>query len=168
MEHACELYHYGVPGMKWGVQKARKESRRLNETKRAYKSAKKHYRATVRRSMSPIVIDRSEAQRERRKAAVKYGEAKRAYKKQNAEFRKNAPTRVKVERATKNGAKSAAKTLAKIGANYFMDQTFNDGRGTKAAKAAVQTIGILSITAIARARGATDIHWYAKDGRKIV
>lgn len=159
-----ELQHYGVKGMKWGRRKAREEYRELDYRKRAYRSAKKHYRATVRRSMRSVVTDPSEVKRDRLNAAVDYGKTKRAYKAQKAEIRKNAPVEAKLER----GAVMASRALAKVGTMYVADQVFYGGAGTRATKAVLKGVGMLTISAVAKASGATNIHWYDKNGRKIV
>lgn len=154
MEYELVLAHHGVKGMKWGVRKAREAKRDLNQKERAYKQAKSRYKNSTK-------IAREQNRKD-------YKQTKSDYKSAKKEFKENAPARVKAERAAEKGAKAAASALANIGFSYYMDQTFNAGRGTKAAKDAIQAIGILSVTAIARARGATDIHWYDKQGRKIV
>ena len=156
-----ELYHYGVKGMKWGVNKAREASRDLDRKERAFKRAKRVHAMTA----SIATRDPSAANLYlRTSSANELKDARRTYKDAKREFRQNAPTRVKVER----GAKIAAKSLAKIGTAYAIDQKFNNGRGTKAVKDAIKVAGILTVSAVAKARGATDIHWYDKDGRKIV
>ena len=77
-------------------------------------------------------------------------------------------TAVSVKKAAAKGAATTAKVLSKVGSAYIADQIFFGGAGTRACKNAVKAVGIFTISAVAKARGATDIHWYDKQGRKIV
>lgn len=146
-----------------GCTEAREEYRQLNKAKRSYASAKKHLAVTRRRLMNPN-RDPIETKREHTKAVQRYRETKKTYKEQKAEVRKNAPVSAKLER----GMKNVSETMGKIGMAYMADQIFYGGAGTRATKTAIKTVGILTISAVAKARGATDIHWYDKYGRKIV
>ena len=169
-----ELVHYGVKGMKWGVRKANKEYAKLDKAKADYKKAKKAYSKAYNRAssrnlgtFSPIKKHRENSQKRWENAIDKANElnkAKKAYKDQKKEVRKNTSVGQKIGRGLKKGGP----ILGKIGNAYVTDQMFNAGRGTKAAKAAIQVIGMTAITAYTAARGGTDIHWYDKQGRKIV
>ena len=169
-----ELCHYGVKGMKWGVRKAEKEYAKLDKAKADYKKARKAYNKSFNKAYnrsiaaySPIKKHRDANDKRWKDAAnkaEKLNEAKKAYKDQKKEVRKNTTVGQKIGR----GLQKVGPTLGKIGNTYVMDQMFNGGRGTKAAKAAIQIIGMTTITAATVARGGTDIHWYDKQGRKIV
>ena len=139
---STELMHYGVKGMKWGVRKARQKSRELDEKRTSYKRVMKDDTKSLEDAKS----------------------ARKAYKDAKKEFRQNAPMQVKLER----GAAQTAKVLGKVGTMYAVDQVFWGGVGTKAVKSALKGVGMLVISAYTKARGGYDIHWYTKDGRKIV
>ena len=68
---------------------------------------------------------------------------------------------------TNKGAKKAAKVLGTIGTAYVTDQVYFGGAGTKAAKAAVNTVGRAAVTAYTMKRGGYDIKWYDKQGRRV-
>lgn len=177
MEYELVLTHHGVKGMKWGVRKARESNgskgtkwdvQRAREAKRNLRQKENAYERAKTKYKNSAKTRRGGYDPHYKEKADNYKQTKSDYKSAKKEFKKNAPARVKAERAAEKGAKKAAEGLAKIGFAYVMDQTLNAGKGTKAAKETLQVIGMLSVTAIARARGATDIHWYDKQGRKIV
>lgn len=66
----------------------------------------------------------------------------------------------KAKKAYKKGAKATAKALTSIGSAYIYDQVFNDGRGTKAAKAGIKNVGRAAVSAYMKMRGGYDIRWY--------
>lgn len=94
-----ELYHYGVPGMKWGVRRASNSSNRA-KAKQQYKDAKKNY-WTARRSKGGLIgiegIAKSQAKQNRvneasmnvisKKAAYNASKAKTKDKAKKAEFK---------------------------------------------------------------------------------
>lgn len=169
-----DIYHHGVKGMKWGVRKATNKYKELDSKKAEYKKAKKAYSKSFNKAYSRSLAAYSPFKKQRdandkrwddvTKKSKKLNSAKKDYKDLKKEVRENTTVGQKIGR----GMSKAGPTLNKIGRAYISDQFFNNGRGTAAAKKAVQALGILSISAIAKARGATDIHWYDKQGRKIV
>ena len=141
-----ELQHYGVKGMKWGVQQARVKAREVNHLRKEYRLAKRNPNA---------YSDQIRA-------------AKYKYKYAKKEFNRNAPTQVKLER----NAAHTAKVLAQVGMLYAADQRFLGGIGTKVAKGAVKGaikgVGMLTISAYYRSKGRSNIHWFTGSGRKII
>ena len=140
-----ELQHYGVKGMKWGVRKAQNEYAKLDKLKGEYKKAKKAYNKAYNRasgfrnygSFSPIKAHRDASQKRWEKAYDKsraLADAKKAYKDQKKEVRKNTTIGQKIGR----GAKRVSGILATVGGMYLSDQVFNGGEGTKAVKATVK------------------------------
>lgn len=147
-----ELYHYGVKGMKWGVRNSENKTSRVN----------KSYTAKQRKQDRAFYGKGGEKRINKR---LNQGHGLRGARHYEAERKERSE---KTKKVIKKGAKKTAKALSNIGTAYVIDQMFYNGAGTRAAKSAIQGIGILTISAIAKARGATDIHWYTKDGRKIV
>lgn len=138
---SAELYHHGVKGMKWGVRK-----KRANHNK-----------------------DYSDKQRKQDRAFYGKGGEKRVNKKMNEGYGLRGARHFEAERKERNdkrkkiakkAAKITASALGTVGMMYVRDQAFNDGRGTKAAKAAIKHVGRAVVTAYTKARGGYDIHWY--------
>jgi hypothetical protein len=171
--------------MKWGVRKAKQpkfdDATAKQEYKKLYKAKSKYehavrmtrharrqsYRSTDVALRSPFKSARRLAEihrQEYRNERKNLKEAKQAYKDQKKHVRKNATVKQKMS----HGAKRIPGIMAKVGAVYAADQIFYGGAGTRAVKNGLKAVGILTVSAVAKARGATDIHWYDKDGRKIV
>lgn len=144
-----ELYHYGVKGMKWGVRKSTS-------------SVNKNYTAKQRKQDRAFYGKGGEKRINKR---LNEGHGLRGARHYEAERKERNE---KTKKIVKKGVKAATKAAGEIGMLYMTDQIFYGGAGTRAVKKAVKAIGILSISAIAKARGATNIHWYDKDGRRIV
>ena len=66
----------------------------------------------------------------------------------------------KIRKTVHKGVEKTAQVMTKVGSAYLTDQLFFGGAGTRAAKAAVKTIGRAAITAVTMARGGYDIKWY--------
>lgn len=147
-----ELYHYGVKGMKWGVRQAREAGRELDRKRRTYKQAKLARNVSVLRGESGVSVGYK---------TDNYNQAKNAYRQAKKEYNQNAPTGVKIYRAS---MKTTA-ALGKIGALYVVDQRVLGGAGTHAARiaaeAAIKVVGMTALTTFAIARGDTNIKWYA-------
>lgn len=160
---------------KWDTETARKEYAKLDTAKskyeRAVRTTRRARNAAIRSTRigatSPFKsahrlaeISRQNYRNERKNLK----DAKQAYKDQKKNVRKNTTVGQKMS----HGAKKIPGIMAKVGLMYTADQIFYGGAGTRAVKSAIQGVGMLTITAVAKARGATDIHWYDKQGRKIV
>ena len=144
-----ELYHYGVKGMKWGKRKSTS-------------SVNKSYTAKQRKQDRAFYGKGGEKRINKR---LNEGHGLRGARHYEAERKEKAE---KAKKVVKKGVKAASKAAGEIGMLYMTDQIFYGGAGTRAAKKAVQAIGILTVSAIAKARGATDIRWYDKNGRRIL
>lgn len=169
-----ELYHYGVKGMKWGVHRFRdKSGSESSGPKKKHATDATSNAMRVNRAVSAGRAI-SEAAKGNTAGAMYYARQSNKYNKAVKERNSpdDAPTKTKTTDKTKSktskGAKAAAEAVGRIGTAYLADQIFWGGRGTRAAKNAVKAAGILTISAIAKARGAEDIHWYDKYGRRIV
>lgn len=100
-----ELQHYGVKGMKWGVRRAHQEYEKLGRLKAAYKDARKNRGKSVTRA--------------------EYKTAKKAYKVQKKEVRKNTTLSQKLG----NGAQKTKQTLNKIGSESVQVYTESKNKG---------------------------------------
>lgn len=144
-----ELYHYGVKGMRWGVRKSTS-------------SVNKSYTAKQRKQDRAFYGKGGE---KRINKKLNEGHSLRGARHYEAERKERAEKR---QKTVQRGAKKAGKVLKKVGQVYLTDQIFFGGKGTRACKNAVKVMGMTAITAYTVARGGTDIHWYDKQGRKIV
>ena len=144
-----ELYHYGVNGMRWGV---RRDRNRVN----------KSYSAKQRKQDRAFYGAGGEKRINRK---LNDGHGLRGARHYEAERRERND---KIRKKVQKGAKKVKKTLVTVGTYYIYDQLFFGGAGTRAVKNAVKAVGMLTISAAAKARGGYDIHWYDKNGRKIV
>ena len=171
-----ELQHHGVKGMKWGVRRAKKSSGGLTD-RQIKKYAKKGHAQDSFKSNKTVGGKIWDAYTGAHKihGAAKYEASSKKQNRERAEKYladkerdKKAPTKQKVAKAAAKGALASTKVLAKVGQAYVTDQLFFGGMGTKAVKKTIQAMGIVTISGWKAAHGATDIHWYDKQGRKIV
>ena len=142
-----ELYHYGVKGMRWGVRRNR---------------VNKDYTAKQRKRDRAFYGQGGERRINRRMNEGHGLQGARHYEAERKERQE------KTKKKLQKGAKKATRALATVGTYYVYDQVFWGGAGTRAVKNAVKTVGMLAISAVHKARGGYDIHWYDKQGRKIV
>lgn len=142
-----ELQHYGVKGMRWGVRRNR---------------VNKNYSAKQRKQDRAFYGKGGEKRINRK---LNEGHGLRGARHYEAE-RKERNERI--QKKLKKGAKKVTRALTTVGTAYVYDQVFNGGAGTRAVKNAIKAVGMLTITAYTKARGGYDIHWYDKNGRKIV
>lgn len=150
-----ELYHYGVPGMRWGHRKARPmsaERSRYKSAKENYKTANKAYKKSYNDARNyskthPSLKGsrghkRAEADRRwddtKSKANAAY-EAKTQYKQAKKEYKQTDEYKAKRAKAVKAGAVVAGTALAAYGA-YKLSKVaknkaynINMERGRKAA-----------------------------------
>lgn len=162
-----ELMHYGVPGMRWGHRRYYNANGTLN-AKGVKKYAKKQYAKEALKSNKSILgktYDRftgahkiqadlrehDSSKRQNEAAAKKYLEEK---KKSSKNKSKNA------KEAAAKGAVKTAKIMATIGTASLADDIFYGGAGKKAVNSLIKYGGRAVVTAAAKARGATNIHWH--------
>ena len=141
------LAHYGVKGMKWGVRRNR---------------VNKDYTAKQRKRDRAFYGQGGERRINRRLNDGHSLQGARHYEAERKERRE------KRQKQLKKGAKKVTTALATVGTYYVYDQVFFGGAGTRAVKDVIKTVGMTAITAYHKARGGYDIHWYDKNGRKIV
>lgn len=146
---STELYHYGVKGMKWGV---RRDRNRVN----------KSYTAKQRKQDRAFYGKGGEKRINRK---LNEGHGLRGARHYEAERKERNE---KIRKKVKKGAQKVSKAMATVGTYYLYDQIFWNGAGTRVVKSAIKSVGMLTISAITKARGGYDIHWYDKNGRKIV
>lgn len=172
---STELQHYGVKGMKWGVRKARTSSGGLTD-RQIKKYAKKGYAQDSFRSNKTVGGKLWDAYTGAHKiaGAAKYETSSKKQNRERAEKYladkkrdKKAPVKKKAAKIAAKGATATAKVLGKVGQAYVTDQLFFGGAGTRAAKQAVKTVGMATITAVKMAGGAYDIKWYDKAGNRV-
>ena len=128
-----ELYHYGVPGMKWGV--------RRSGLTRQNASSYKGRGLTVSQASRQATIDQV--------AAKKQAKAER--KKANA----NLSTKDKFKRAAGKGKKAAAK----VAMASIVDDVYYDGKIKKTGKAAVKAAGRAATEAYLYKHGSIEVTW---------
>ena len=186
-----ELQHHGVKGMKWGVRKAQqlhatldrakanyknaqREYAKLDRAKANYRNAELEYHQAINKAYNRSIAAISPVRKHRLNNAKRWADAtekanamnkaKAAYEDQKKVVRTNTTTGQKMIR----GAQKTAKALTMVGTMYVVDQVSYGGAGTKAVKGALTAVGMAGITAYTAARGGTDIHWYDKQGRRII
>ena len=147
-----ELYHYGVPGMRWGHRKARPvsaERARMQSAKAAYKKSNKEYSKAYnkaynyssRHMISQWANGHKRAESDRRwgdayDKAVKANSDKAAYKQAKKEYKQTDDYKARRNRAIKIGAAAAGTALAAYGAyklnNFVKDKNcqiaYEEGR----------------------------------------
>ena len=141
-----ELRHNGVKGMKWGVRR---------------NLVNKSYTAKQRKQDRAFYGKGGESRINKK---LNEGHGLRGARHYEAERKERSE---KLKKKAKKGAKAVAGTLSKIGSAYVTDQLFFGGAGTRAAKQAVKTVGMATITAVKMAGGAYDIKWYDKAGNRV-
>lgn len=79
--HTDELYHYGIPGMRWGHRK-RTNVDLINEKRRAYDEAKRDYKTTSKLNKAAYDTNR-----------LKYKNAKKELRKESHAVNENYSTK---------------------------------------------------------------------------
>lgn len=156
-----ELYHYGVPGMRWGVRRAKYKlaaneklrKKALNYDKRAANLTKKSEKAHAELDLESSNRKATKAAKYEKKAASL---AKQALKEDN-EFK-----RANLERRSENSKYKAAKARAE--GNRISKTT---GYGLKAMKYSIKSDAVAIKAAKARKKIATNQAYVAKMNRKI-
>ena len=136
-----ELYHYGVPGMRWGHRKARTvstERSRMQSARAAYKKSNREFNKAREKAVSysrthPSFQNskghkRAEANRRWDDADKKAQQAKNdkaAYKQDKKEYKQTDEYRAKRAKAIKAGAVVAGTALAAYGA-YKVNKIIRD------------------------------------------
>ena len=160
-----ELYHYGVPGMKWGVRKRYLNSDGSLNDKGIKKYAKKGYAKDAYNSNKTRlgkIYDRYTGAH-KISADIQYDTSTKSKNRKRAEQylkdKNKSKNRSTKEKAIRFTAK-AAKASAIVGKAYLADRIFFNGSGTKAVKATSKAAGRAAVTAYMRLRGRTNIRWY--------
>ena len=136
-----ELYHYGVPGMRWGHRKARPvstERARMRSARAAYKKSNREFNKAREKAVSysrthPSFQNskghkRAEANRrwdDADKKAQQANKDKAAYKQAKKEYKQTDEYKAKRAKAVKAGAVVAGTALAAYGA-YKLDKVIRD------------------------------------------
>lgn len=116
-----ELYHYGVPGMKWGVRNDyQNEKNAYRQTKKEFKTARKNYARASRTAIGIKGLSKY------RKAQSDYGKAET--KMIDAKAKYNAAKSRNSEKAEFN---TYRKAMQKSGIRGSASDTANDNRSTK-------------------------------------
>lgn len=149
-----ELQHYGVKGMKWGVRKVQNEYAKLDKLKKDYKKAKRAYNRSFNEAYNRSGLHLTKKGRDadtQRWVKVhdksrELESAKKAYKEQKKNVRKNTTIGQKIGRTV---PKVIEKTLFGVGSFYVTDVMLTGGATTRAivktgkaaVKNAMSTIG---------------------------
>lgn len=136
-----ELYHYGVPGMRWGHRKARPvstERARMQSAKAAYKKSNREFNKAHSKALNysrthPSFQNsnghkRAEANRRWDEAAKKAQQANKdeaAYKRAKKKYKQTDEYKAKRAKAVKAGAVVAGTALAAYGA-YKVNKVIRD------------------------------------------
>ena len=162
-----ELYHYGVPGMKWGRRKARIYTEKIGTAKKSakewdeigkYKTSKALSRGDVKKA-SKIEAKYKKYAKQDRIDAKKYSEKLTEEKRRN-KFRK---ARGDLYKTRSKGAKFATNMLGGAFANRTYNSVIAAGGSKSGARAVTAATAILGGPA---AHLAVSSHYTRKAGRK--
>lgn len=147
-----ELYHYGVPGMKWGVRKKSYESE-----KSAYKQAKKDFKAARRnlRKSSWTAVGRkglskySKAENKYNKAELDMISAKAKYKAAKSKNAKKAEFNTYRKEMQKSGLVGSAADRASGGRSERIYNQLKVAKGKKYADAVEKKVQTWAVAGLA-------------------
>lgn len=125
-----ELYHYGVPGMRWGHRKARPvstERARMQSARAAYKKSNREFNKAREKAVSYPRLHPSFQRRwdEAAKKAQQANKDEAAYKRAKKQYKQTDEYKAKRTKAVKAGAVVAGTALAAYGA-YKVNKVIRD------------------------------------------